>query len=94
MIVIFRKEETAGFEIDTGLTFRGASLKSITEGAKPLASSQDKSAATTLQSTIGDQSKPKRVSRTPIIVIPAAGTSLITMYNVRDLLQVTSVSSI
>ncbi|XP_039765649.1 parafibromin [Pararge aegeria] len=29
----------------------------------------------------------KRPSRTPIIIIPAAGTSLITMYNVKDMLQ-------
>lgn len=30
----------------------------------------------------------KRQPRTPIIIIPAAGTSLITMFNVRDILQV------
>lgn len=30
----------------------------------------------------------KRVSRTPIIIIPAASTSMISMYNVKDLLQV------
>ncbi|KAK8768243.1 hypothetical protein V5799_015291 [Amblyomma americanum] len=30
---------------------------------------------------------PKRVSRTPIIIIPAATTSLITMYNAKDILQ-------
>ncbi|KAI5642537.1 hypothetical protein NE865_05564 [Phthorimaea operculella] len=29
----------------------------------------------------------KRISRTPIIIIPAAATSLISMYNVKDLLQ-------
>ena len=29
----------------------------------------------------------KRVSRTPIIIIPAANTSLITMYNAKDMLQ-------
>lgn len=31
---------------------------------------------------------PKKVSRTPIIVIPASGTALITMYNAADILQV------
>jgi hypothetical protein len=31
--------------------------------------------------------QPKRVSRTPIIIIPAATTSLITMYNAKDVLQ-------
>ncbi|CAK5073022.1 unnamed protein product [Meloidogyne enterolobii] len=35
----------------------------------------------------GSRSQPKRVSRTPIIVIPATGTALITMYNARDILQ-------
>lgn len=29
----------------------------------------------------------KRPSRTPIIIIPAAATALITMYNVKDMLQ-------
>lgn len=29
----------------------------------------------------------KRVSRTPIIIIPATGTALITMYNAVDILQ-------
>jgi len=29
----------------------------------------------------------KRISRTPIIIIPAATTSLITMYNAKDVLQ-------
>lgn len=30
---------------------------------------------------------PKRVSRTPIIIIPSANTSLITMFNAKDVLQ-------
>lgn len=29
----------------------------------------------------------KRVSRTPIIIIPAANTSLVTMFNAKDILQ-------
>lgn len=29
----------------------------------------------------------KRTSRTPIIIIPSANTSLITMYNAKDILQ-------
>uniref|UniRef100_A0A914WG92 Parafibromin n=1 Tax=Plectus sambesii TaxID=2011161 RepID=A0A914WG92_9BILA len=82
----FRREETAGFQIDTGLTFRGASLKTITEGAKPL-SAIGAQPAKAVQNTADVPKQQKRVSRTPIIVIPAAGTSLITMYNVCDLLQ-------
>jgi parafibromin len=35
----------------------------------------------------GSRNQTKRVSRTPIIVIPATGTALITMYNARDILQ-------
>jgi parafibromin len=41
--------------------------------------------------SISGQGRPqqqKRVSRTPIIVIPATGTALITMYNAQDILQV------
>lgn len=33
------------------------------------------------------QNQPKRQSRTPIIIIPAVATSLITMHNARDILQ-------
>ena len=33
------------------------------------------------------QSSHKRVSRTPIIIIPAAPSSIISMYNVKELLQ-------
>ena len=35
----------------------------------------------------GGSSKKQRASRTPIIIIPAANTSLINMFNARDLLQ-------
>lgn len=31
---------------------------------------------------------PKRISRTPIVIIPASGTALITMYNAVDILEV------
>ena len=33
------------------------------------------------------QTPQKRVSRTPIIIIPAATTSLITLYNAKEILQ-------
>ena len=33
------------------------------------------------------QTPTKRVSRTPIIIVPAATTALITLYNAKDLLQ-------
>lgn len=78
----FRKEETEGFEINTMGTYHGITLKSITEGAKPNPHVKTPAAAQE------EPARPhKRVSRTPIIVIPAGNTSLITMYNARDLLQ-------
>ena len=38
------------------------------------------------------QKPQKRVSRTPIIIIPASVTSLVTLYNAKDLLQELKVS--
>lgn len=37
--------------------------------------------------SVGSLPSSKRASKTPIIIIPAANTSLITMYNARDVLQ-------
>uniref|UniRef100_A0A8C9RKN6 Parafibromin n=1 Tax=Scleropages formosus TaxID=113540 RepID=A0A8C9RKN6_SCLFO len=81
------KEETEGFKIDTMGTYHGMTLKSVTEGA-----SARKAQTPAMQpvprpglffipflSLVG--------SRTPIIIIPAATTSLITMLNAKDLLQ-------
>lgn len=45
------------------------------------------SAASLGGSTAQPQTAAKRQSRTPIIIIPASTTSLITMYNVKDILQ-------
>uniref|UniRef100_A0A8D1PD96 Parafibromin n=1 Tax=Sus scrofa TaxID=9823 RepID=A0A8D1PD96_PIG len=70
------KEETEGFKIDTMGTYHGMTLKSVTEGA---------SARKT--QTPAAQPVPRPGSRTPIIIIPAATTSLITMLNAKDLLQ-------
>lgn len=70
-------------------TYHGMTLKSVTEGSAkarppvpqastPMPSSIARPAAGTLT---------KRVSRTPIIIIPAGASSLISMYNVKDILQ-------
>uniref|UniRef100_A0A0N5AEI5 Parafibromin n=1 Tax=Syphacia muris TaxID=451379 RepID=A0A0N5AEI5_9BILA len=86
----FNKDQTAGFKIETGLSFQGTSLKSMSaSGAKPMAVDSPVSLATKMATTSVDTtSRPqKKQSRTPIIIIPAAGTSLITMFNVRDILQ-------
>uniref|UniRef100_A0A3Q2UJ69 Parafibromin n=1 Tax=Fundulus heteroclitus TaxID=8078 RepID=A0A3Q2UJ69_FUNHE len=82
------KEETEGFKIDTMGTYHGMTLKSVTEGA-----SARKAQTPALQPVARpvSQARPppnqKKGSRTPIIIIPAATTSLITMLNAKDLLQ-------
>ncbi|KAG8194555.1 hypothetical protein JTE90_013302 [Oedothorax gibbosus] len=82
------KEETEGFKIDTMGTYHGMTLKSVTEGSQPkrpvnpLPQPERPIAAVNPIRQVT-----KRVSKTPIIIIPAATTSLITMYNAKDLLQ-------
>ncbi|KAK3928824.1 Parafibromin [Frankliniella fusca] len=90
---IRQKEETEGFKIDTMGTYHGMTLKSVTEGTQPKkpAPQPNPMPAPQTQPRVGNSmsSLPanKRPSRTPIIIIPAANTSLITMYNARDVLQ-------
>ncbi|XP_018328277.1 parafibromin [Agrilus planipennis] len=86
---IRQKEETEGFKIDTMGTYHGMTLKSVTEGSVKARSTMPQpqmplpvSAARPPASGMS-----KRISRTPIIIIPAATTSLISMYNVKDILQ-------
>uniref|UniRef100_A0A0M3HXQ6 CDC73_C domain-containing protein n=1 Tax=Ascaris lumbricoides TaxID=6252 RepID=A0A0M3HXQ6_ASCLU len=92
----FNKDQTAGFKIETGLTFQGddvttprTSLKAISSaGAKPMAADSTTPLTKSSVAAADINGRPqKRQSKTPIIIIPAAGTSLITMYNVRDILQ-------
>lgn len=95
----FRQADTEGFKIDTTGTYAGKTLKSVmTEGSvakrppiphpqvprpMPVAVKAMPPPAQPLQ-----QQKPqKRVSKTPIIIIPAAPKSLITMFNVKEILQ-------
>ncbi|KAK2163897.1 hypothetical protein LSH36_72g00007 [Paralvinella palmiformis] len=89
------KEETEGFKIDTMGTYHGMTLKSVTEGASNK-KTEDRShhPASASQQQVSkplSQAKPtpgqKKGSRTPIIIIPAATTSLMTMYNAKDILQ-------
>ncbi|KAF0306116.1 Parafibromin [Amphibalanus amphitrite] len=83
------KEETEGFKIDTMGTYHGMTLKSVTEGSQPRkAPPQPAQIGSQAQrATASPQSSNKRVSRTPIIIIPAAPSSIISMYNVKELLQ-------
>ncbi|KAI0989891.1 hypothetical protein GJ496_006549 [Pomphorhynchus laevis] len=75
------RDETDDFEIDIHGTYHGMSLKSVTEGAivkKPKLIQPIRP---------NPVDKPKRVSRTPIIIIPAGVVSTITMLNAKDILQ-------
>ena len=98
----FRQADTEGFKIDTTGTYAGKTLKSVMDagGAKaratpampppaaprPLGASQPGGQAG-VAGAGGQQKGGKRVSKTPIIIIPAAPKSLITMYNAKDILQ-------
>ncbi|CAF3941100.1 unnamed protein product, partial [Adineta steineri] len=90
----FVPRDESEFKIDTHASYHGLTLKTVTEGAtpnkflsaanpsipKPIVAANDK-----LHPTSTDTSK--RPSRTPIIIIPAALTSLITRYNCKELLE-------
>lgn len=64
-------------------------LKSVTEGTQPKkAPAPMPPPVQTPSPSLRPSTTPnKKVSRTPIIIIPAASTSLITMYNAKDILQ-------
>ncbi|KAK3590593.1 hypothetical protein CHS0354_001618 [Potamilus streckersoni] len=88
------KEETEGFQIDTTRTFDGMTLKSVTAGVsakKQPAPQQQPPPSQPQQPRPISQARPppnqKKGSKTPIIVIPAATTSVITMFNSKDILQ-------
>ncbi|XP_066153206.1 parafibromin [Euwallacea fornicatus] len=87
-----QKEETEGFKIDTMGTYHGMTLKSVTEGqakTRPQQAPQQPPQAPLPVSQARPPSSggQKRVSRTPIIIIPSGANSLISMYNVKDILQ-------
>ncbi|XP_045468144.1 parafibromin-like [Harmonia axyridis] len=83
------KEETEGFKIDTMGTYHGMTLKSVTEGSAKAKQMPQPQAPVAASNNRPPQSgiPPKKVSRTPIIIIPAGANSLISMYNVKDILQ-------
>lgn len=87
-----QKDDTEGFKIDTMGTYHGMTLKSVTEG-QAKARSQQPSQQISQNPLPAEFARPaagglqKRVSRTPIIIIPAGTNSLISMYNVKDIIQ-------
>src|SRR5699024_2304414 len=89
-----KSDSVIGFSIDTTSTYHGLTLQSVTEGGpsqpKPGANSagHHSNHHSNHHLNSGGANKPqKRVSRTPIIIIPATNTSLITMYNAKAILQ-------
>lgn len=90
----FSKNDTSiGFRIDTTGTYHGLTLKSVTEGSATPKAPAAGNAPTPFQQNQQVQQQnmsnrpQKRVSRTPIIIIPATTTSLITMYNAKAVLE-------
>ncbi|KAL3113441.1 hypothetical protein niasHT_013551 [Heterodera trifolii] len=100
---IFQKETVADFEIETDLSFHGnAALNQRIGAAHPqnrptaltsngVQRSDPRRPITTgvAPSAMRQQHGPgqKRVSRVPIIIIPAGASSLITIYNAQEILQ-------
>ncbi|XP_048220066.1 parafibromin-like [Perognathus longimembris pacificus] len=89
------KEATEGFQIDTVSTYHGMTLKSVSEIASaPMSHTPPAQPVPRPVSQARPPPKQKKGLQTPIIIIPATATSLITMLNVKDLLQdLTFVSS-
>lgn len=82
----FHVPNELGF-INTHGTYQGIPLKSFTDGSAPPRSNAA-SAPNSASKNADNVPKPtKRVSRTPIIIIPATNSSLITMHNTKSILQ-------
>jgi len=95
----YRAADTEGFNIDTTRTYTDQSLKSMMTGGanpkrapiphpqvpRPAPAVKPPPQVAAVQQQ--QQKSGKKVSKTPIIIIPAAPKSLITMYNAKDILQ-------
>lgn len=86
--------DKGGFKIDTSATFHGLSLESMKEGKSQRHSAPNVPASVPSKSPRHSlaMQKPgglpqKRESKTPIIIVPAGTTSLISLLNVKDFLQ-------
>uniref|UniRef100_A0A673L8P0 Parafibromin n=1 Tax=Sinocyclocheilus rhinocerous TaxID=307959 RepID=A0A673L8P0_9TELE len=79
--------ETEGFKIDTMGTYHGMTLKSVTEGASARKAQTPALQPVPRPASLFLTTNFFTGSRTPIVIIPAATTSLITMLNAKDLLQ-------
>lgn len=82
-----RSDPAIGFKIDTTGSYHGLQLKNVTEGAVPKSITGAPLHLNSSSNQNSGQKPQKRVSRTPIIIIPATPTSLITMNNSKYILQ-------
>merc|ERR1719158_962356 len=82
----FKQADTEGFKIDTTGTYAGKTLKSVMDAGGAKARAPPAMPPPTVPRPLGPQQQKggKRVSRTPIIIIPAAPKSLITMFNAKE----------
>jgi len=92
----YQQADTEGFKIDTTGTYAGKTLKSVMDAGGAKARTPSMPAPNAVQRPMAHQQPQqqqqqqkggKRPSKTPIIIIPAAPKSLITMLNVKDLFQ-------
>lgn len=93
-----RNTETEEFKINTMGSYHGMTLKSVTEGASAKKTEPQLNNYNVSQNNLNNRAvsdpraspavdKPnKRVSKTPIIIVPAAFASLINTYNAKEIL--------
>ena len=86
------REDTEGFKIDTMGTYHGLSLKTVNQGSNNSASKinshqsgADRYSSSSSRSSMNTPQK--RVSKTPIIILPGGSSSLISIFNAKDILQ-------
>lgn len=84
------KDETGGFSIDTKRSYQftgSLTLGSGTSESSTIASKSPLQTQSSTQPSSKQTQSSKRSSNRPIIIIPSARTSLITLFNVLDILQ-------
>ena len=84
-----KNDPSLGFRIDTTGTYHGLTLKSVTAGPTAIPAAPVTPVPRPVPSPVSGpgSGQRKRSSRTPIIIIPATTTSLITMLNAKYILQ-------
>lgn len=88
----FTPQDDSEFKIDTRASYHGMPLKTVTAGGAPnkiapTSNSQIPKMITPATDKVLNTDSSKRPSRTPIIIIPAALSSLITRFNCKELLE-------